>query len=243
MIRRFLIVSLTPWMLITATALAGELQVGAGVRVITPDPLLPVSGGLGPTHPVTEKRGELTARAVVFRRGEVSVGVVSIDALGFPSVLADRVRARVPRIEGRNILIGATHTHSAPCCYAFPDGRGGHTGDLAYIDSVSAKAAEALNEAIENLRPARIKVASDEARGKIAYNYSAVAIHRHLGSSVQNSWSGELAALWHGLLTVPAGRGIHNNPEDGPTSAELARCLDGHCPSSLRFWYCGRPKY
>src|SRR5687767_2028689 len=50
---------------------AGELFVGTGKRVITPDPLLPVSGGLGPTRPVREKRGELTARAVYLRRGEV----------------------------------------------------------------------------------------------------------------------------------------------------------------------------
>ena len=35
------------------------------MRVITPDPLLPVSGGLGPTAPATEKRGELTVRAFV----------------------------------------------------------------------------------------------------------------------------------------------------------------------------------
>lgn len=28
---------------------AAELYVGTGMRVITPDPLLPISGGLGPT--------------------------------------------------------------------------------------------------------------------------------------------------------------------------------------------------
>ena len=31
------------------TVHAGSLQVGVGRTVITPDPLLPVSGGLGPT--------------------------------------------------------------------------------------------------------------------------------------------------------------------------------------------------
>jgi hypothetical protein len=120
------------------TPAAGEFLAGAGKRVITPEPLLPVSGGMGPTHPVREKRGELTARAVYFRRGEVAVAIVSLDLLGFPSVLADRVRARVPRMAPDNILIGSTHTHSAPDCYAFPDGSGGHTGDLAYIDRVCA---------------------------------------------------------------------------------------------------------
>ncbi len=155
-----------------ATA-AGELQVGVGKRVITPDPLLPVSGGLGPTAPSREKRGELTARAIVFASGETKVAVVSLDLLGFPSVLGDRVRKAVPRIAAVNVLIGSTHTHSAPDCYAFPDGKGGHTGDLAYMDFVCTRAAEAVNEALDRLAPARLKVATGEARGKIAYNYYA----------------------------------------------------------------------
>lgn len=150
-----------------------EIRVGAAVRVITPDPLLPVSGGMGAPRPAREKRGDLTARAIVLRKGEVTVAVVALDVLGFPSVLGDRVRKRVGRIPAENILIGSTHTHSAPDCYAFPDGEGGHTGDLAYIDSVCNKAAEAVNEAIDRLQPARIKVATGEAKGKIAYNYYA----------------------------------------------------------------------
>ena len=151
----------------------GEIQAGAAVRVITPDPLLPVSGGMGPTHPAREKRGELTARALVFRKGEVTVGVVALDSLGFPSALGDRVRAKVTRIPAANILIGSTHTHSAPDCYAFPDGKGGHTGDLAYMNMVCDKAAEALNEAVDRLQAATVKIAVGEAKGKIAYNYYA----------------------------------------------------------------------
>ncbi len=150
-----------------------DLLVGAAVRNITPDPLLPVSGGLGIPKPVKEKRGDLTARAVVFRKGDVSVGVVALDSLGFPSVLGDRVRAKVTRIPANNILIASTHTHSAPDCYAFPDGKGGHTGDLKYMDFVCDRAAEALNAAIDQLQPASIKIATGEAKGKIAYNYYA----------------------------------------------------------------------
>ena len=64
------------------------------------------------------------------------MAIVSLDLLGFPSVLCDRVRAKVSRIPAANILIGSTHTHSAPECYAFPDGKGGHTADLKYLDLV-----------------------------------------------------------------------------------------------------------
>jgi len=171
--------------LLESTAAAGELYVGTGMQVITPDPLLPISGGLGPTAPAKEKRGELTARAIVFRSGDTSVAVVSLDLLGFPSVLCDRVRSQVPRISADNILIGSTHTHSAPDCYAFPDGQGGHTGDLKYIDAVCTKAADAINAAIGNLRPAAIRVATGEAQGRIAYNYYAPDLYDRRMSVVQ----------------------------------------------------------
>ncbi|MCH2400484.1 MAG: hypothetical protein MK364_15315, partial [Pirellulales bacterium] len=159
-----------------------KFRVGAAVRQYTPDPLLPVSGGLGPESAVTKKQGELTARAVVFQRGDTVVAMVSVDALGFPAVLCERVRKRVPRIPADHILISATHTHSAPDCYAFPDGRGGHTGNLDYIERVCQRTAEAVNAAFDGLRPAWLRVATGEARGKIAYNYYAPDLYdRRMG--------------------------------------------------------------
>lgn len=168
-----------------AARAGAEIEVGTGVRVITPDPLLPVSGGMGPTSPASEKRGELCARAMVFRRGDVRVAVVSVDLLGFPSVLCDRARSLVPRIPAENILIGSTHTHSAPDCYGFPDGQGGHTGNLAYMHTVCRKIAEAVNEAVDNLRPAHVKVATGEVRGKVAYNYYAPDLYDRRASVIQ----------------------------------------------------------
>src|SRR5262249_50109213 len=135
--------------------------------------------------PAKEKRGELTARAMVFRKGDVSIAVVVIDALGFPSVLGDRIRAKVSRIPANNIVIGATHTHSAPDCYAFPDPAAGHTGDLKYMDSVCDKAAEAVNAAIDQLQPATIRIATGEAKGKIAYNYYAPDLYDRRMSVIQ----------------------------------------------------------
>ena len=162
-----------------------ELLVGTGKRIITPNPLLPVSGGMGPTHPTREKRGDVTARALYLRHGDVSLVIVSLDLLGFPSVLGNRVRARVPRIPADNIIIGSTHTHSAPDCYAFPDGKGGHTGDLAYMERVCVLAAEAVNEAIDSARTASIRIATGEAQGKIAYNYYAPDLYDRRMSVIQ----------------------------------------------------------
>lgn len=179
------------------TAAAGEFRAGAASRIITPDPLLPASGGMGPTKPTSRKQGELTVRALVVDGGgeHATLAIVSVDALGFPGVLGDRVRALVPRIPGKSILIGATHTHSAPDCYAFPDGKGGHTGDLGWIDSVVERAAEAINEALDRARPATLKVATGEARGRIAFNYYAPDLYdRRMGVIQATGTDGETIA-------------------------------------------------
>ena len=166
-------------------AATAQIQVGAALRVMTPDPLLPVSGGMGPTEPAQQKRGELTVRAIVISSPDTTIAIVSLDLLGFPGVLGDRVRRLVPSIPSENIVIGATHTHSAPDCYAFPDGQGGHTGDLAFMDRVCHLAAEAIQEAEAKRVPARLKVATGAARGKIAYNYYAPDLYDSRVSGLQ----------------------------------------------------------
>lgn len=151
----------------------GAFRAGAAVRVITPDPLLPVSGGVGIPKPVVEKKGDLFVRALVLEKGATRVAIVNIDNLGWPSALGDRSRALIKDIPPENILIGATHTHSAPDAYAFPDDKGGTGADLKYLDWCVQQIADAVNEATSKLEPAALKIAVGEAQGKIAYNYYA----------------------------------------------------------------------
>lgn len=172
-------------LLLCPLVLCAEFRAAIAVRVVTPDPLLPVSGGMGPSNPTTKKEGDLTVRALVFADNETRVAIVSTDFLGFPSVLGDKVRAKVNGIRAENILIGATHTHSAPDCYGFPDGKGGFATDLKYLDSVCDRMAEAINEAVGKLQPARLKIATGEAKGKIAYNYYAPQLYDPRCSVIQ----------------------------------------------------------
>lgn len=167
------------------TSSYGQFRVGVAKQVITPDPLLPVSGGMGPSAPAKEKRGELTARAMVFAAGETRVAICSVDLLGFPAVLGNRARALIKGIPPEHVLIAASHTHSAPDCYAFPDGQGGHTGDLGYMDSVCQRIAEAVNHANRNLAPAELKIAAGKTEGKIAYNYYAPDLYDPTASVLQ----------------------------------------------------------
>jgi hypothetical protein len=162
---------------VSALDAAAAFRAGIAVRNVNPDPLLPVSGGVGPSHPVTRREGDLTVRALVFEQEGTRVAIVSADFLGFPAVLGNRVRAAVKGVPPTNILIGATHTHSAPDCYGFPDGKGGTASDPKFLEMVCARMAEAINEAVAKLQLARLKIATGEAKGKIAYNYYAEQLY------------------------------------------------------------------
>jgi hypothetical protein len=122
---------------------------------------------------------------MVFRAGTEAVAIVSVDVLGFPSVLGDRARKLVPRMAGERILIGSTHTHSAPDMYAYPDGRGGHTGSLPYMQFVAEQVAGAVNDALDRMQAAELRVGTGDAAGKIAYNYYAPDLYDRRVSVVQ----------------------------------------------------------
>ena len=186
MIRHAIRSSSQLWLLVLTICLVGtnvpkvfsqQIKVGAASRIITPDPLLPVSGGMGPTRPATKKIGELTVRAVVLEQGATKAAIVSVDALGFPSVLVQRAAKKVNDIPLQNIVVGATHTHSGPDFYAFPDGKGGHTGDLKYIDRVCELMAEAINEAAAKVQASTVRVATGKVEGQVAYNYYAIELY------------------------------------------------------------------
>lgn len=152
---------------------AQTFKAGAAVRVITPNPLLPVSGGIGTPKPSHTKQGELYARALVLEKGNTRVAIVNVDNLGWPSVLGNKSRKLIKGIAPENILIGATHTHSGPDAYGFPNEKGESFADLKYLDWCVQQIADAVNEAVQKLEPASLKTAVGEAKGKIAYNYYA----------------------------------------------------------------------
>ena len=152
-------------------------KAGAALRIITPDNLIPISGGMGTPVMPNDRKGDLFVRALVLEKGETRVAIVSIDNLGWPAYLGDRSRKLIKGISFENILIGVTHTHSAPDAYAFPDEKGNHGADLEYLDWCVIQVAKAVHEAISKLEPASLKTAVGEAKGQIAYNYYAPALY------------------------------------------------------------------
>ena len=154
-------------------SVAQVLEVGAAKRVITPDPLLPVSGGVGQPKKSTIKKGDLFVRSIVLKSSGTVIAIVSVDNLGWSSALGDRSRVLIKNIPKENILISATHTHSAPDAYGFPDESGKSLADLKYLDWCAQQIADAVNEASAKAEPSVLKIAVGEAEGKIAYNYYA----------------------------------------------------------------------
>ena len=176
-IKKIFIVFFIPFLFFGYSIQAQTFKAGVAVRVITPHPLLPVSGGVGIPNPSHIQEGDLYARALVLEKGNTRIAIVSIDNLGWPAVLGDKSRALIKGIAPENILIGATHTHSAPDAYGFPDKSGKSSVDLKYLDWCVHQIADVVNEAEKNLQPASLKTAMGVAKGKISYNYYAPELY------------------------------------------------------------------
>jgi hypothetical protein len=158
---------------LSQVAAGQHFRAAAAVRVITPDPLLPVSGGIGTPKKATQKNGDLYARAFVMEKGSVRIAIVNVDNLGWPAALGNKSRKLIKGIAPENVLIGATHTHSGPDAYGFPNEKGESFADMAYLDRCVQQIADAVNEAVGKLEDASLKIAVGDAKGKIAYNYYA----------------------------------------------------------------------
>lgn len=152
---------------------AQTFKAGAAFRKITPENLIPISGGMGTPEIPTGKKGDLTVRAFVLEKGTTRIAIVSVDNLGWPAYLGDRSRKLIKGIAPENVLIGATHAHSCPDAYGFTDEKGNIGADLKYLSWCVIQIADAVNEAVANLEPASLRTAVGEAKGKIAYNYYA----------------------------------------------------------------------
>ncbi|PIF05623.1 MAG: hypothetical protein CSA36_05970 [Draconibacterium sp.] len=150
---------------------------GVAVRDITPQQLIPVSGGMGTPIMPEKYLGKLTARALVLKKGKTKIAIVSIDNLGWPAYLGNRSRKLVADFPPENIIIGVTHTHSAPDAYGFVDENGNTGASLEYLNWCVHQIAGAITNAEENLQPAYVKSVVAEAKGKIAYNYYAPQLY------------------------------------------------------------------
>ncbi|MCB1098710.1 MAG: hypothetical protein KDN22_24270 [Verrucomicrobiae bacterium] len=216
-------------------------RAGAAKRVVTPDPLLPISGGVGAGVPSTQKQGELSVRAVVLERAEANnstngmpptlIAIVTGDFLGFPAALGDKVRAQVKAVPPQNILIAATHAHSGPDCYGFPDSTGKPGANLEYLQSVCDSMAAAINEAVAALQPATLRIATGEAVGRIAFNAYAEQLYDPRCSVIQAGTASDTIFTLVNYAIHPEvlgnDRGITSPDLVGPMTDRLEQSVGG----------------
>jgi len=155
---------------LTATfiAMSAETNVfraGAARINITPDIGGDIIGGFNP-FPSKHVHDDLWARCIVLDNGKTRVAFVVCDLLGLGRYLCDEARRLVCEetdIPEGNVMISATHTHSA--CSALGDRFATKPELNDYQAFVSRRIRDAVRCAVNNLAPARIGwTAADEPR-------------------------------------------------------------------------------
>lgn len=145
-------------LVLTSTALAaGNFQAGAATSNITPPLGLEVIGGFVP-YPSEQIHDELHARCLVLDDGKTALAIVVCDLLGVHRVVSDEARkiiAEKTKIPATNVLISATHTHSASSALGKNRLQADQTLD-EYQQFVAQRIADGVARAHHNLRPAQI---------------------------------------------------------------------------------------
>ncbi len=131
------------------------LRAGAAAVDITPKEYPVNMVGLFSTNMAEKANDPLHARALALDDGKTALALVVVDNLGVARDVADEAKllaSRRCKILPENVLISATHTHTAPASWA-TDGR---KETAAYRKILVAGIAEAIVQAHKNLRPAAV---------------------------------------------------------------------------------------
>jgi len=137
-------------------AVRGNLRVGVAKVDITPEnPVgIKVTG-----HPrvVTGVRDPIRAGVMVLDDGETRAAIVTLDVIGAWEEMVRKLRVEIERVAGvpgPNVLVAASHNHSAPGWSDQPD----------WADELVRKLTDAAAAAAEDLVPVSVGYAEDEIR-------------------------------------------------------------------------------
>ena len=158
----FPVVSLLIAAPLLANGARGELKAGAAIVDVSPTsfPVL-VNGGMS-SRSTSDVVTPINARAIVVDGGGQRIGIVVVDSCMMGRPLLDEAKllaSRKTQIQPDHILISATHTHTAPASM----GCLGTDADETYQPVLRAGIVEALVRAEENLEPARVGWAVENA--------------------------------------------------------------------------------
>ena len=161
-LRLFALTLILPLMSISVAR--GELRAGAAAVDVTPLTLPVLVNGSMTSRSVSEINTPIYARAIVLDDGQTRLGIVVVDSCMMPRPLLDDAKQRAAqrtKIKPENMLISATHTHTAPSSM----GALGTPADPTYVPFLREKLAEALAHAEKNLAPAQVGWGVGQAAG------------------------------------------------------------------------------
>lgn len=148
------------------------ILLGTGCRSINPPLGLPLVGYPNPGQRANRSVGtDLFARAAVFgspQNGAPSAAIVVLDTLGVSPHLVQRIRhlaaMRIKGLPPEAILVGATHTHSAPSLHRMQFGERELAPSTDYVDQTIENAVVALDGAWQSRAPVCLRVGRTEVR-------------------------------------------------------------------------------
>ncbi len=153
-------------LLAAAPLFAAGLEAGAAKRVITPDmkKYAPVYlAGFGHNRPATGIHDDLFVRCVALRAGARPLVLCGVDSIGLFVDDTDGIRkAAIDRLgKPADIVVAALHDHEAPDTMGLWGPKFDTSGlNEDYNRFLAAQAADAIVEAVHNLTPAEVALAS-----------------------------------------------------------------------------------
>jgi len=155
-------------LVVMANAEGAELRLGAAAVPINP----PAGIGLAGYYHERGNEGvldDILAKATVLDDGQTRAAIIVCDLISMPKWIVVEARKLVEQrtgIPGANVMIAATHTHTAPVLYREwsrdeTDG-GGKDVSRNYSQSLPSLIADAVVAANEKRQPARVSVAKEQ---------------------------------------------------------------------------------
>ena len=162
-------------LLLFAPIRAAEIQLGTAAVKINPPPDIGLAG-------YYHERGnegvldDLYAKAAVLDDGKTRAAIVVCDLISMPRGIVEAARKQIEQrsqIPGTHVMLGATHTHTAPVLKRDSsrdelDG-GAKPVALQYSAALATLIADAVVAADQNKQPVRLSVAT-EHEDQLAYN-------------------------------------------------------------------------
>ncbi len=147
----------------SAPLAAEQFQVAAGQRVLNPE-VGAYLAGYGPDRHATGRLDDLYLKAALIRAGREQLVIMSLDNIGLTYPDVSRVRTAVAAaVPDVHVVFSSTHTHAGPDVVGIWGPalwRSGRESD--YVDKLVETAASLVGKLVDQLQPARSRIAGRE---------------------------------------------------------------------------------